>query len=198
MNGFDRGIGVDFSLVDLIMGSKFLEERKIANLKLVCADARKLPLPNDVFDFVNATDVIEHILPGQAEFMKEVKRILKDGGGFYFNSPNRYNFFTPEPHVQVRLVGFMPRVLMNRYVQMIKGVSYKTIRLLSLTELKFLIRNNFDHNYIMEGPFFDLNAPATDFKRKTIKQFPFLLKLLNRLFFFNTTNYNVIVFKNLV
>ena len=198
MNGFDSGIGMDYSLVDLIMGSKFLEERNITNLKLACADARKLPLPNDVFGFVNATDVIEHILPGQAEFMKEVKRILKDGGGFYFNSPNRYNLFTPESHVQVRLVGFMPRALMNRYVQMIKGVSYKTIRLLSLTELKFLIRNNFDHNYIMEGPFFDLNAPATDFKRKVIRQFPFLLKLINRLFLFYTTNYNVLVFKNLV
>lgn len=198
MNGFDRGIGVDYSLIDLIMGSKFLEERKIINLTLVCADARKLPLASDVFSFVNATDVIEHILPGQAEFMKEVKRVLKNCGGFYFNSPNRYNVFTPEPHVKVRLVGFMPRVLMNRYVQMIKGVSYKTIRLLSLAELKSLIKNDFGHNYILEGPFFDLNAPATDFKRKFIKQFPFLLKLLNRLFYYNTTNYNVIVFKNLV
>lgn len=198
MNGFDRGIGVDYSLVDLIIGSKFLEERKITNLKLVCADARKLPLANDVFDFVNATDVIEHILPGQAGFMKEVKRVLKDGGGFYFNSPNRYNIFTPEPHVKVRFVGFMPRALMNSYVKMTKGASYKTIRLLSLTELKLLIKNNFGNDYILEGPFFDLNAPATDFKRKAIKQLPFLLKLLNHLFFFNTTNYNVIVFKNLV
>ena len=195
MNGFDSGIGVDYSLVDLIMGSKFLEERKIANLKLVCADARKLPLPNEVCDFVNATDVIEHILPGQSKFMKEVKRILTNGGGFYFNSPNRYNIFTPESHVKVRLVGFMPRALMNDYVQMIQGVSYKTIRLLSLNELKSLIKSNFGHGYILEGPFFDLKADATDFKRKVIKQFPFLLKLINRLLLFFTTNYNVIVFK---
>jgi hypothetical protein len=89
----------------------------------------------------------------------------------------------------------MPRALMNSYVKMTKGVSYKTIRLLSLTELKLLIKNNFGNDYILEGPFFDLNAPATDFKRKAIKQFPFLLKLLNHLFFFNTTNYNVIAFK---
>ncbi len=195
MNGFDRGIGVDYSLVDLIMGSKFLEERNITNLKLVCADARKLPLANEMLDFVNATDVIEHILPGQAKFMTEVKRVLKIGGGFYFNSPNRYNVFTPEPHVKVRFVGFVPRALMNRYVQIIKGVNYKTIRLLSLTELKFLVQNNFGHNYILEGPFFDLNAPATDFKRKAIKQFPFLLKFINRLFSFFTTNFQVIAFK---
>ena len=195
MKGFKKGIAVDYSLVDLIIGSKFLEENRISNLELVCADARSLPLSDGVFDFVNATDVIEHILPGQELFVEEVKRVLKKGGGFYFNSPNRYNLFTPESHVNVRFVGFLPRALMNRYVQMIKGVSYKTIRLLSLTELKIIIQNNFGQDYILEGPFFDMNAPATDFKRIVIKQFPFLLKFTNRLFLFFTTNYNVIAFK---
>jgi len=197
MNGFDRGVGMDYSLVDLIMGSKFLEERKIANLKLVCVDARKLPLPNEVFDFVNATDVIEHILPGQEEFMLEVKRVLKKGGGFYFNSPNRYNIFTPEPHVKVRFVGFMPRTWMNRYVQMRKGISYTTIRLLSINELRSLVRCIFGNEFILTGPFIKLDTPTTDFKRKIIKLFPFLLTIINRLFYFFTTNYQVIAFKNI-
>lgn len=94
-----------------------------------------------------------------------------------------------------RLVGFIPRAWMNRYVLMMKGVNYKTIRLLSLTELKFLIQNTFGHDYILTGPFIDLKAPATDFKRKVIIKFPFLLTLANRLFRFFTTNYQVIAFK---
>ena len=195
MHGFERGIGIDYSLIDLIVGSKFLEEHQISNLKLVCADARSLPLSDGVFDFVNATDVIEHILPGQEQFMDDVSRVLKKGGGVYLNSPNRYNVFTPEPHVKVRLVGLIPRALMDRYVQKRKGVSYTTIRLLSLNELRSLIFSAFGADFVLTGPFIDLDAPATDFKRKVIKQFPFLLTFINRLFRFFTTNYQVIAFK---
>ncbi len=196
MKGFKKGIAVDYSLVDLIIGSKFLEENRISNLKLVCADARSLPLSDGVFDFVNATDVIEHILPGQELFVEEVKRVLKKGGGFYFNSPNRYNLFTPEPHVKVRLVGFMPRAWMNRYVQIMKGVNYTTVRLLSLIDLQYLVRNKFSKDFFLTGPFVDLSAPGIDLKRKVIKQIPFLLTFINRCFRFFTTNYHVIAFKN--
>ncbi len=195
MKGFKRGVGLDYSLVDLIVGKKFLEENSIDNLMLVCADARKLPFSKGGFDFVNATDVIEHILPGQDKFLIEVKRVLRNNGGLYFNSPNRYNLFTPESHVKVRFVGFMPRAWMNAYVKMRKGVSYETIRLLSLREVHSLLLNSFGGNYVLEGPFMDFNAPATDFKRKVIKKLPYLLTFLNRMFLSFTTNYHVLVFK---
>ncbi len=195
MDDFERGIGVDYSLIDLIVGSKFLEERHITNLKLVCADARQLPLPDGMFEFVNATDVIEHILPGQEKFMVEINRILKNGGGYYFNSPNRYNILTPEPHVKVRFVGFIPRTWMSHYVQLVKGIPYTNYHLLSLIELRSLVRKTYGSDFILTGPFIDLNAPSKDIKGKVIKQFPFLLGFINSLFRFFTTNYHVIAFK---
>ncbi len=195
MEGFQGGVGVDYSLIDLIMGNKFLQERGISNILLICADARKLPFPSGIFDFANATDVIEHIVPGTEEFIGEVGRALKKGGGFYFNSPNRFNIFTPEPHVKIRFVGFVPRFLMDRYVKMIKGIHYNTVHLLSLIELKTLVKKVFGGNFVVSGPFIDVNAPATDVKRKVMKRFPFLLSFINRTFLFFTTNYQVMAFK---
>ena len=195
MTGFDRGLGIDFDLCRLIVGKKFLDEQGFDRLSLVCADARHLPVESGRVDFANATDTIEHIIPGQERFLEEARRVLKKGGGFYFNSPNRFNLFTPEPHVKIRLVGFFPRPLMNRFVQAVKGVSYENIRLLSLTELRRYLRSVFGRQYHLEGPFFDMAAPATDFKRAVIKKYPLLLAFVNRFFFFFTTNYQVIAFK---
>lgn len=195
MKGFDAGVGLDYSLVDLIVGRKFLEERGIENITLVCADARCLPFADGLFDFVNATDVIEHIVPGQKDFLREIRRVLVSGGGFYFNSPNRYNIFTPEPHVLVRFVGFMPRSRMDGYVMMMKGVKYGAIRLLSMLELKRVTGDVFGKGFLLTGPFIDMSAPATDFKRRIVKKMPFLLAFVNAFMKPVTTNYQVLAFK---
>lgn len=195
ISGFKRYVGVDYSLIDLICGQKFLQERSISNVELVCADARHLPMRDEVFDLVNATDVIEHIVPGQGRFMAEVRRTLKKGGSFYFNSPNRFNIFTPEPHVKVWFVGFMPRSWMHRYVNMVTGQNYRNYKLLSLSELRSITHEYFGKSFFLTGPFIDFDAPATDFKRQFIKRFPFLLTVINRLLFYFVTGFNVIALK---
>ena len=58
---FEVGVGVDISLVDLMLAKKRFEERGIDNVNLVCASAELLPFDNNTFDLINATDVIEHI-----------------------------------------------------------------------------------------------------------------------------------------
>jgi len=195
MKGFKKGIGIDFSLIDLIIGQKFIEEQGISNFKLVCADVKALPFKDGIFDLTNATDVIEHIVPGQKQFLCEIRRTLKKEGVFYFNSPNRFNIFSPEPHVKIWFVGFMPRTLMHGYVKKIKGLNYRNYNLLSLTELRDLVGKHFSPTYFLTGPFFDLDAPATDFRKKVIKKFPFLLTVINRVLLFFVTGFNVIVLK---
>jgi ubiquinone/menaquinone biosynthesis C-methylase UbiE len=196
MRGFERGLGIDYSLVDLILGSKFLQERGVTKLQLVCADARHLPLRDESVDFANATDVIEHVLPGQEQFLSEVKRVVKSRGGFYFNSPNRYNLFTPEPHVKVRGLGFLPRKWMDPYVRLLRGMNYKNYYLLSLKELRTLVSDTFGTDYILSGPFTDLNTNDGSSTKTILKKYPFLLYVLNSIFFPFLTNYHVIVFKN--
>jgi len=193
--GFAHGVGIDISIVDLVVGKKFLEENNIHNIWLACGYAECLPFSNEMFDLINATDVIEHVMGGQGKFLEEAKRVLRSGGVFYFNSPNRYNIFGPEPHVQVWFVGFLPRKFMDRYVWFVRGAHYKSVRLLSYLELSGMVKKLFPKTFWIGGPFLDPYSPNNTLKTRIVKTFPFILKILNAVLFPFTTNYQVVAHK---
>ncbi len=195
MEGGTYGVGVDISLVDLLIGKKFYEERGIEHIGLACAFAEQLPFRDGTFDVINATDVIEHVIHGQEALVREIYRVLKAGGVGYFNSPNRYNLFGPEPHVRVWFVGFLPRRWMDAYVRRVRGVRYTSVRLLSYGELSRLLATVCGTHYTITGPVLDPHAPATSRKARLVKACPFLLSLVNRLLFYFTTDYQVVISK---
>jgi ubiquinone/menaquinone biosynthesis C-methylase UbiE/uncharacterized protein YbaR (Trm112 family) len=135
---FEWAVGIDVALPDLIIGQKRCQEAGLNNVTFVCASAEVLPFADETFALMNATDVVEHV-PQQRLFMSEGYRALKSGGAFCFNSPNRYNIFGPEPHVNLWGVGFMPRSWMPAYVRLFKQMGYEGKRLLSLMELRFML-----------------------------------------------------------
>ena len=54
-------------------------KKRYKNLKLICADAHSLPFPNESFDVVICTSVLEHVKNPQ-KVLREIKRVLtKDG-----------------------------------------------------------------------------------------------------------------------
>lgn len=191
---FRRGVGLDISLIDLLLTKKRFEERGIHNVDLVCASVESLPFRDNTFDLINATDVIEHIA-GQEKFLMEANRVLASGGYFYFNSPNRFNIFGPEPHVNVWGVGFLPRRYMDRYVQLIKGVRYSGKRLFSYFELHQMVKKVFRKNYIINGILVGESAVKRSLKLSVLKTFPILLKLVNYLFKPFIPGYHILVFK---
>jgi ubiquinone/menaquinone biosynthesis C-methylase UbiE len=193
--GFECGIGVDISLVDLLVGKKFYEDNGIEHIGLVCAFAEQLPFRDEAFDLINATDVIEHVIDGQEMFLRQMCRVLKAGGFGYFNSPNRFNLFGPEPHVQVWLVGFLPRKYMDAYVQTVRGVRYTSVRLLSYRELSKMLKKVCDGSFRITGPVFDPTVPATTLKARVVKTCPLALSVVNRFLFYFTTDYQVIIGK---
>jgi len=71
--------GIDISDYSI----KAANSKKKPNLKLYFqkADARKLPFPDNSFDYVTSKDLLEH-LPGKdhIKYLKETKRILKNNG----------------------------------------------------------------------------------------------------------------------
>ncbi len=144
-------VGLDISKIDIWLAKKRIEENKITNVELVCDSGEKLPFEDETFDLIIATDVIEHVA-NQEKFLREAYRALKVEGFFYFNSPNRFNIFGPEPHVKVWGVGFLPRRYMSRYVKAIKGIDYKGKRLLSYFELHGLLRKTTDNYRIFGMP----------------------------------------------
>jgi len=135
-------IGLDIMLTDLLLAKKRLAEAGIANAAFICGSGIELPLRDECLDVLNATDVVEH-MPDQQRFLAEARRVMRAGGMFFFNSPNRFSLFSPEPHVRLWGVGWLPRRWMEPYVEWRLGKPYRGKRLLSLSELRRLLRATF-------------------------------------------------------
>jgi ubiquinone/menaquinone biosynthesis C-methylase UbiE len=57
-------------------------------VKLVAADARRLPFPESSFDVVFSFHALEHI-PQAHEAVAEMRRVVRPKGGFWIGAPNR-------------------------------------------------------------------------------------------------------------
>jgi|GEM_PF-1578656 len=103
-------------------------QRGLNNIQFVCAgSAGHLPFPDASFDIVVVNGVLEWVPCGrsghptlvQAEFLREVRRILRPSGVLYLGIENRYSWKTwfrePDGHTGLRFVPWLPRVLASAY-----------------------------------------------------------------------------------
>lgn len=127
--------GVDVSMEWLVI-ARHLVERYGGRPNLAAGFAEQLPLANDSVEAIISLDVIEHV-GDQDAYAKELGRVLNSGGFFALSTPNRYSL-SPEPHVNVWGVGYLPRSLQARYVKLVKNQSYAFTRLLSVRETRKL------------------------------------------------------------
>ena len=134
---FSSVVGSDIAFRWLVIARKQLEETG-SDAVLVCCSAERLPFTNARFDAVVGLHVLEHS-QDPAAVIANSARVLKSGGRCLFPTPNRYSL-GPEPCVRVWGVGFLPRRFMGRYVQWVKGMPYRHIRLLSWFELRRYLR----------------------------------------------------------
>mgnify|MGYP000498294266 CR=1 FL=1 len=146
----ELAVGLDVLLTDLLLAKKRFAEAGIANVAFVCGSALELPLGDSCLDLLNATDVIEHV--GEpARLLAEARRVMRPGAVLFFNSPNRFSLLTREPHVKLWGVGWLPRRWMEPYVRWRRGRTYRGKRLLSLSELRALMRNAFGHCFTIRS-----------------------------------------------
>ena len=124
--------GVDVAFRWLVVGKVRLREAGVT-AQLVCANAEYLPFPADAFGALTANDLAEHVADPPPVF-SECRRVLCPAGAAYFSTNNRYSAL-PEPHVGVWGVGWLPRALQARYVELISGQPYRNICLRSGPEL---------------------------------------------------------------
>jgi ubiquinone/menaquinone biosynthesis C-methylase UbiE len=80
-----RGIiGVE---VDQITVAHAAESYKRPNLRFVCGDARRIPLPDASADVVTSFETLEHFLEHE-DFFREVNRILRPEGFLLISTPD--------------------------------------------------------------------------------------------------------------
>jgi len=82
-------VGMDVNLPAL----KEAESSSNVDFMMADANARLLPYRDAVFDYVLCFDVIEH-LQNDKQFLKEIKRILKQNGVLYLTTLNRNRLHT--------------------------------------------------------------------------------------------------------
>ena len=111
-----------------------------------CAEA--LPFAPDTFSFIYSPDVIEHVRD-QRVYLSEARRVLQPGGAIVLNSPNRFSLVAPEPHVGIWGLGFLPRAWMDPVCKILGKGGYKGKRLLSLPELRRLLRATFPNHQVV-------------------------------------------------
>jgi ubiquinone/menaquinone biosynthesis C-methylase UbiE len=74
-----------------------------------------LPYPDNSFDFVNMSEVIEHVNDPR-KVMSEVHRVLKKGGKAYVSVPRRFSL--KDPHFHLYFVNWMPRTWSESFISL--------------------------------------------------------------------------------
>ncbi len=183
---FDEIFALDVDMASLILAKKYCQENDISNIQFLSATASALPFSGDYFELINSQAVLEHV-DDQARTLKEIKRVLQPGGCFTGDSINRYNLFTPEPHIELRLIGFLPKNLAHKLSLWLRKLPYDDIKPLSYNELRLLLRQAFDDHFKIV-PLSE--SPDNSLTYKVMRRLP--AKLLN---LFTHTHY-IIALKN--
>jgi len=88
---YDEVHGLDIAPKLVALASERLKAKKIP-VKTKVGDIRKLPYPDNYFDFVYTMGTIEHI-PQPIDAMREIYRVLKPGGRAVIGVPNKFEWF---------------------------------------------------------------------------------------------------------
>jgi ubiquinone/menaquinone biosynthesis C-methylase UbiE len=191
----ERVFGVDISMEELVLARKRVEEAGAHNYQLAAACAEQLPFAPGAFALAHAMDVIEHV-KDQAQTVREVMRVVQADGLFSFNSPNRLDLLQPEPHVDLRFVGFWPRALQEPYVKLLTGREYKGKRLLALPELETTLQRSMgdDQDYQIVH-WYRLNPKSRGRSRlgRMIRRAPGLVHTINRVWGWFVNQHEVLV-----
>jgi ubiquinone/menaquinone biosynthesis C-methylase UbiE len=156
-----RSVGLELNK-DYIEMSLDLAKRNGVKIDINQGVGENLPFDNQTFNFVNMSEVIEHVDDPEA-VMSEVCRVLKSGGLAYVSSPNRFGI--KDPHYHLYFINWLPREFSGFFVWL-SGKSKDDSKNKGLQKLSEM------HYYTFQGAkeFFDKNGfDADDIKELKIK-----------------------------
>lgn len=121
--------GASFTAGIEIEPSRIALARKWAQCRGVDVDfrqafAEQLPFDDASFDVVFLSSAIEHV-DNQELTIREMSRVLKKGGAFYLDGPNRLSphWLREDPHYRIAGISAMPRRMGHWWVVKVRKIS---------------------------------------------------------------------------
>lgn len=161
-------------------------------ISVVRSSAEQIPFPEASFDFVNCSEVTEHV-DNPLLVCREIFRVLKPGGSCYISFANRFGAY--EFHYRLALINWLPRNLAEHILRIL-GKQKEDSAAIGRQKLSTMYYYRFwQAKKILE----DVGLISTDIRVKKIKILtgcaflPFLLLylLFLRPFYFNTFHFFV-------
>lgn len=115
---FGSVLGIDIDESAISYATKTFRK---PNLSYKVDDAMSMNIPSDSMDVVICSQVYEHV-PDAQLMMREIFRVLKQGGVCYFAASNR--FMLMEPHYHLPFLSVIPRPLAHVYVRAFRKADY--------------------------------------------------------------------------
>lgn len=115
------GIGIDVSMTWLVVAKRLIAAYGGTPI-LAAALGEALPLADGALDGLISLDVIEHVHDPET-YLEEIDRVTAPRSRLALSMPNRFSL-TPEPHVFVWGVGWLPRPFQAPYVRWWSGKTY--------------------------------------------------------------------------
>jgi SAM-dependent methyltransferase len=137
---FEHVVGQDSDLPSLLIALKRCQELGIAHrVTLVASRLEERAFPSGTFDAIKCTDVLEHV-DDPTLVCRRMAEGLIESGVLFVLTPNRWSLTTPEPHVRLWGVGFLPGRLADWYVTRRLGFPYRNVaRLISYRRFRRIL-----------------------------------------------------------
>jgi SAM-dependent methyltransferase len=101
-----------------VWGVDVRDSRVVEGFDFVLTEGTRLPFGDGSFDIVVSNHVVEHVgeRGDQLRHLREIARVLGDGGFAYLATPNRWTLV--EPHFRLPFLSWLPRKLRTPYVRL--------------------------------------------------------------------------------
>ncbi len=107
-----RTVSVDLSLEMLRRGRERLRQdrrlNRVVNAQFAAGDALQLPFPDGTFDGVLCMNALHH-MPNYLEALKEIHRVLKEGGRAAFSEPGSAHARYPLTQARMKEIGVLEK-----------------------------------------------------------------------------------------
>lgn len=84
-------VGIDPDVPGLNKFKRWIKQKRVNNIKTQEGVAEKIPYPDNNFDTIICSDVLEHVRDVKKS-VNEMYRVLKPGGTMFLSMPNKFGF----------------------------------------------------------------------------------------------------------